>query len=239
MPFQEKTKMSNWPWRTKYAKPIMKNLIPKFEDFVNENLKEAYGPDEKKLKAVLINTIKQYESPDVAISDIVRILKSIKPEAGKIILQAAQSTAESISEAGDHEVGMAQNLLDDIIDNAQKLKMKIGKSEKDLAGWIQDHISQAQNYINQANTGFHELSESASVDTAFALKEIKKYNKGQFPYNEDKNLNQLASEIIKHLGFKVSDDIIEKVEDHLVASTEDDEVPADTHLIDEIRDLLN
>lgn len=60
-------------------------------------------------------------------------------------------------ETGDHEVGMAINLLDDIIMNAQSLKGKIGTSEKNLAGWIQDHISQAQNYINQANTGYHEI----------------------------------------------------------------------------------
>ena len=56
----------------------------------------------------------------------------------------------------DHEVGMAINLLDDIIMNAQQLKMKLGGEERNIPGWIQDHISQAQNYINQANTNFHE-----------------------------------------------------------------------------------
>lgn len=60
-------------------------------------------------------------------------------------------------ETNDHEVGMAVNLLDDIIKNATELKGKVGTEEKNLAGWIQDHISQAQNYINQANTGFHKL----------------------------------------------------------------------------------
>jgi hypothetical protein len=57
----------------------------------------------------------------------------------------------------DHEVGMATNQLDDIIKNATELKSKVGTDETNLAGWIQDHISQAQNYINQANTGFHKL----------------------------------------------------------------------------------
>lgn len=56
----------------------------------------------------------------------------------------------------DHEIGMAINLLDDIIMNAQQLKMKLGGEERNIPGWIQDHISQAQNYINQANTNFHE-----------------------------------------------------------------------------------
>jgi hypothetical protein len=69
----------------------------------------------------------------------------------------------------DHEVGMAINLLDDIIMNAQQLKMKIGGQERDIPGWIQDHISQSQNFINQANTNYHEdkndaLDEDNMVD---------------------------------------------------------------------------
>ncbi len=56
----------------------------------------------------------------------------------------------------DHEVSMAHGLLDDIIKNATELKAKMGQDEKDIPGWIQDHISQAQNFINQANTSYHE-----------------------------------------------------------------------------------
>jgi hypothetical protein len=59
--------------------------------------------------------------------------------------------------ASDHEVGMAMGQLDDIMKNCMELKGKIGSSEKNLPGWIQDHISQSQNFINQANTGYHEL----------------------------------------------------------------------------------
>ena len=59
----------------------------------------------------------------------------------------------------DHEVGMAMGQLDDIIKNATELKAKVGVDEKNLPGWIQDHISQSQNFINQANTGYHELSK--------------------------------------------------------------------------------
>ena len=60
-------------------------------------------------------------------------------------------------ETTDHEVGMANGQLDDIIRNATELKGKVGEQETNLPGWIQDHISQAQNFINQANTGFHKL----------------------------------------------------------------------------------
>jgi hypothetical protein len=101
----------------------------------------------------------------------------------------------------DHEVGMAKNLLDDIIKNAQELKDKIGEDEKNLAGWIQDHISQSQNYINQANTGYHELTEAAHIDMAFAKKEAVKFKKGQYPYN-DQDPDDLANAVIKHLGYK-------------------------------------
>jgi CYTH domain-containing protein len=62
-------------------------------------------------------------------------------------------------ETNDHEVSMAGGQLDDIIRNATELKAKVGEKEMDLPGWIQDHISQAQNFINQANTGFHELDQ--------------------------------------------------------------------------------
>lgn len=62
-------------------------------------------------------------------------------------------------ETGDHEVGMAMGQLDDIIRNATELKGKIGTTEFNLPGWIQDHISQSQNFINQANTGYHKLKK--------------------------------------------------------------------------------
>jgi hypothetical protein len=73
----------------------------------------------------------------------------------KSILEKRQPISE---ETGDHEVGMAMGQLDDIIKNATELKGKIGTEEMNLPGWIQDHISQSQNFINQANTGYHTLN---------------------------------------------------------------------------------
>ena len=60
-------------------------------------------------------------------------------------------------ETNDHEVSMSGGQLDDIIRNATELKGKVGEKEMNLPGWIQDHISQAMQFINQANTGFHKL----------------------------------------------------------------------------------
>jgi hypothetical protein len=62
-------------------------------------------------------------------------------------------------ETQDHEVSMAGGQLDDIIRNATELKGKVGEKEMNLPGWIQDHISQAMQFINQANTGYHELGD--------------------------------------------------------------------------------
>jgi hypothetical protein len=62
-----------------------------------------------------------------------------------------------LKENEDHEVKMAQQQLLVIARSAVELSQKIGTMEKNLPGWIQDHISQAENYINQANTGYHEL----------------------------------------------------------------------------------
>lgn len=62
-------------------------------------------------------------------------------------------------ESLDHEVSMAGGQLDNIIRNATELKGKVGEKEMNLPGWISDHISQATQFINQANTGFHKLDK--------------------------------------------------------------------------------
>ena len=60
-------------------------------------------------------------------------------------------------EGEDHEVSMAHNSLESIIKSAMELKSKLGDNERDIPGWIQDHITNAENYIDQAAQGFHEL----------------------------------------------------------------------------------
>lgn len=68
------------------------------------------------------------------------------------------------SHSYDHEVSMAEKQLEDIIRNAVELIQKLGTQERNIPGWISDHISQSQNFINQANYGFHELDESLNED---------------------------------------------------------------------------
>lgn len=92
------------------------------------------------------------------------------------LIQAVREEIRAIKlqkEGEDHEVSMAMGQLEDIIKNASELMYKIGPDEKDIPGWIQDHISQAQSYINQANTGYHEL-ESQPDPNQMALEGKKK-----------------------------------------------------------------
>ena len=60
----------------------------------------------------------------------------------------------------DHEVSMAQASLKSIIKSAAQLMNKLGNMERDIPGWIQDHITNAENYIDQAAQGFHELNDN-------------------------------------------------------------------------------
>jgi len=72
---------------------------------------------------------------------------------------------DRVAEAEDHEVGMAMSQLNAISKSVGELLQKIGREEKDLPGWIQDHISQSYNFIKQANDGYHELEEMVSPDS--------------------------------------------------------------------------
>jgi len=75
-----------------------------------------------------------------------------------------RTTRENINEqdeenpmpSNDHEVSMANNSLDTIIQQANELKSKLGEMEKDIPAWIQDHITNAANYIAQAANNYHE-----------------------------------------------------------------------------------
>lgn len=100
--------------------------------------------------------------------------KSELTQAIREVIRASKVQEES----QDHEVSMAIGQLEDIIKNAGELMYKIGPDEKDIPGWIQDHISQAQNFINQANTSYHE-TESQPDPNRMALEGKKKGSDGK------------------------------------------------------------
>lgn len=73
------------------------------------------------------------------------------------------SEEEKVNEQ-DHEVSMAQGSLEAIAKHATELLQKIGEQEKDIPGWIQDHIAKAENYIQQANSQYHEYGIGENYD---------------------------------------------------------------------------
>jgi len=76
----------------------------------------------------------------------------------KYLSNRRKAIAANIKE-GDHEVSMAQSSLKSIIKSAVELHKKLGNMERNIPGWIQDHITNAENYIDQAAQGFHELKD--------------------------------------------------------------------------------
>jgi len=68
-------------------------------------------------------------------------------------------------QAPDHEVFMAKASLKSIISNASELMNKLGDEEIDIPAWVQDHITNADNYIGQANDGYYEYEAGEGNET--------------------------------------------------------------------------
>jgi hypothetical protein len=84
-----------------------------------------------------------------------------KFEMGKVISNPyANAFIKEAEGSQDHEVSMANNSLDTIIKMATELKAKMGENEKDIPAWIQDHITNAENFISQASSNYHEYGKN-------------------------------------------------------------------------------
>jgi hypothetical protein len=100
--------------------------------------------------------------------EIVKGLKKSGMKQSPKMYAIATAKAEKIAEGEDHEVAMAQASLKSIIKSSVTLLNKLGNMERDIPGWIQDHITNAENYIDQAAQGFHELNEVESTQSSYA-----------------------------------------------------------------------
>ena len=85
-----------------------------------------------------------------------------KFEMGRVISNQFATAFIKEGEGEDHEVSMANNSLDTIIKMATELKAKMGEDEKDIPAWIQDHITNAENFISQASSNYHEYGQNES-----------------------------------------------------------------------------
>ena len=77
----------------------------------------------------------------------------------KYLATRRKAVAANLNEM-DHEVAMAVSSLEAIAEAIVELRQKLGNTERNIPGWIQDHIAKAENYIEQAAQGFHELNNN-------------------------------------------------------------------------------
>ena len=98
-----------------------------------------------------------------------------KFEMGKVISNPFANAFVNEAEGEDHEVSMANNSLDTIIKMATELKAKMGEDEKDIPAWIQDHITNAENFISQASSNYHEYGTNEGINEVdnFDLKLVR------------------------------------------------------------------
>lgn len=135
-------------------------------------------------------------SPFNKVNVITTYIKSTGPRSPRI------------TEGGDHEVAMAMSSLKEIVEAAQELMSKLGGQERNIPGWIQNHITNAQNYIVQASQGFHELTdkeedEDKEISLLNMVEEIQKSKEQDKIISKSdlsKKLRELSVEILKTQG---------------------------------------
>jgi hypothetical protein len=97
---------------------------------------------------------------------------------------------------------MAEDSLDSIIQAAMKLKSDLGGQEVNLPAWVQDHITNSENYINQAAKGYHE--SDAQMDN-HAGEENESMYEARFKKGEDigekgMNFKKIQKDAAKRYG---------------------------------------
>jgi len=87
----------------------------------------------------------------------------------KAMIDKLEAKMNENHEGTDHEVSMANNSIDSIIWAAHELKKHLQGGERDIPAWIQDHITNAENYILQAAKNYHEYgSEETDQEDDFS-----------------------------------------------------------------------
>ena len=112
------------------------------------------GKKGKGFEKIAAKAAKQYGSKE----------KGEKVAAAAMWKNIKREGAENMEEMHDHEVSMAKSSLKSIMQSCADLMNKLGDEERNIPGWIQDHITNAENYIDQAAQGFHELGHHEEED---------------------------------------------------------------------------
>lgn len=92
---------------------------------------------------------------------------------------------DAYSEGMDHEVSMAKASLQNIVSNASQLMNKMGDEEIDIPAWVQDHITNADNYISQANDGYYEYEDGENNEIPDQQPQMEKKGVDKFGYTQN------------------------------------------------------
>lgn len=108
------------------------------------------------------------------------------------------------AEGKDHEVSMAKNSLKSIAKSVMDLMQKLGDEERDIPGWIQDHITNAENFIDQAAQGFHELGghDEEDDDDSEESEMIQPVDEKKLTKAEKENKDEILKAMEKEGGGK-------------------------------------
>jgi hypothetical protein len=122
--------------------------------------------------------------------EIVKAMKKDFKGPAPAMYAIATDKAKKLAEEGDHEVSMAQRSLESIIRSALELKAKIGDQEIDIPAWIQDHITNSENFIDQASQGYHEYHnggehEEMNEEYDFVKSAIESASGDKISYTEE------------------------------------------------------
>jgi hypothetical protein len=122
--------------------------------------------------------------------EIVKAMKKDFKGPAPAMYAIATDKAKKLAEEDDHEVSMAQRSLESIIRSAMELKAKIGDQEIDIPAWIQDHITNSENFIDQASQGYHEYHnggehEEMNEEYDFVRSAIESASGDKISYTEE------------------------------------------------------
>ncbi|AOV60692.1 hypothetical protein N161109_089 [Synechococcus phage S-CAM9] len=85
---------------------------------------------------------------------------------------------KKMSEEKDHEVSMAHSQLDKTIDNAKKLKKKLGSKEKNLPAWVQAKITDTDHNMDAASSYTEDVVNEEGLRDWFGKSKSKDGKKG-------------------------------------------------------------
>jgi hypothetical protein len=183
---------------TKRAMDEKLDAVGKEDDDINNDGKvdktDKYLANRR--KAIAANIKKEVATPLAALYDLVEelVAQGISKEEILRIVNFATAKSDKINEGGDHEVSMAVSSLEAIAEAIVELRQKLGNQERNIPGWIQDHIAKAENYIEQAAQGFHEIKgemNEAPIDKKEVLRNVVAMIK-KAPQEDQNDLTNIA-----------------------------------------------